>query len=53
LPSGLSDLEDGGNFIDETPLVLGLSKGDGFEKLWIARSYLSIMDEEGLKKIRD
>uniref|UniRef100_A0A2N9HZ47 Uncharacterized protein n=1 Tax=Fagus sylvatica TaxID=28930 RepID=A0A2N9HZ47_FAGSY len=28
-------------------------QGDGSEKLWIARSYLSIVDEEGLKKIRD
>uniref|UniRef100_A0A2N9FJN7 Uncharacterized protein n=1 Tax=Fagus sylvatica TaxID=28930 RepID=A0A2N9FJN7_FAGSY len=53
LPSGLSNREDGGNLADETPSVSGLSKGDGFERLWIARSYLSIVDEESLKKMRD
>jgi hypothetical protein len=41
--------EDGDNSSDETPSVSGSSKGDGPEKLWIARSYFSIMDEEGLK----
>jgi hypothetical protein len=53
LPSELFDRENGGNSTDETPSVSGSWKGDGFEKLWIARSYLSIVDEEGLKKIRD
>ena len=52
-PSGLFDRENGGNSTDETPSVSSSSKGDGFEKLWITRSYLSIVDEEGLKKIRD
>ena len=53
LPSGLSDQADGDNSSDDTPYISGLSGGDGPEKLWIARSYFSIMDEEGLKKYRD
>jgi hypothetical protein len=31
-PKGLSDWEDGGNSSDETPLILGSSKGNGSEK---------------------
>jgi hypothetical protein len=54
LPSGLSDREGGGNSEDETPSVSGSSRSDGPEKLWIARSYLSkVEDEDGLKKYRD
>ncbi len=53
LPSGLSDREDGGNSTDETPSVSGSSRGDGSEQHWIARSYLLILDKEGLKKYRD
>ena len=36
LPRGLSDQEDGGNSSDETPSVLGSSKGNRSEKLWVA-----------------
>uniref|UniRef100_A0A2N9EMA7 Uncharacterized protein n=1 Tax=Fagus sylvatica TaxID=28930 RepID=A0A2N9EMA7_FAGSY len=46
----LSDREDGGHSADETPLVSGSSKGDGSERLSIARSYLSIADKESLKE---
>jgi hypothetical protein len=53
LPSELSNREDGGNSIDETPSVSGSSRGDRSKKHWIAQSYLSILDEEGLKKYRD
>ena len=54
LPSGLSDREGRGNLEDETPFVSGSSKSDGPEKLWIACSYLSkVEDEDGLKKYRD
>ena len=54
LPKGLSDREDEGNSTDETLSVSGSSKGGGPEKLWIARSYLSIIeDEDRLKKYRD
>ena len=54
LPSGLSNREGGGNSEDETPFVSGSSRSDGPEKLWIARSYLSkVEDEDGLKKYRD
>ena len=53
LLSGLSDREDKGNSTNETPSVSGSSKGDESERLWIALSYLSIADKEGLKKIRD
>uniref|UniRef100_A0A2N9I3K9 Uncharacterized protein n=1 Tax=Fagus sylvatica TaxID=28930 RepID=A0A2N9I3K9_FAGSY len=54
LPSGLSDREGGGNSEDETSSVSGSSRSDGPEKLWIARSYLSkVEDEDGLKKYRD
>jgi hypothetical protein len=44
LPSELSNPEDGGDSTNETLSVSGSSKGDRPEKLWIARSYLSIMD---------
>ncbi len=54
LPSGLSDREGGGNSKDETPSVSSSSRSDRFEKLWIARSYLSKVEEEGgMKKYRD
>jgi hypothetical protein len=53
LPKGLSDQEDGGNSSDETPSISSSSKGDGFEKLWVARTYFSIVDSEGLQRIRD
>ena len=53
LPTGLSDREDGGNSSDKTPSVSGLSKGNGSEKLWVVQSYFSIVDEEGLQRIRD
>ena len=53
LSSGLSDPKDGGHSADETPSVSGSSKGDGSERLWITRSYLSIADEESLKKMKD
>ena len=33
LPKGLSDRKDGGNFFDETPSILGSSKGNVSEKL--------------------
>ena len=52
LPNGLSDREDVGNSSDETLLVLGSSRVYGFEKPWVARSYFSIVDVEGLKRIR-
>ena len=53
LPKGLSYREDGGNSSDETPSVSGSLKGNGSKKLWVARSYFLIVDEEGLKRIRD
>uniref|UniRef100_A0A2N9ECM7 Uncharacterized protein n=1 Tax=Fagus sylvatica TaxID=28930 RepID=A0A2N9ECM7_FAGSY len=54
LPEGLSDREDEGRSTEETPSVSGLSKGGEPRKHWIARSYLSkVQDEDGLKKYRD
>ena len=54
MPSGLFDREGRGNSKDKTPSVLGSSRSDKFEKLWIARSYLSKVEEEdGMKKYRD
>uniref|UniRef100_A0A2N9I3H4 Uncharacterized protein n=1 Tax=Fagus sylvatica TaxID=28930 RepID=A0A2N9I3H4_FAGSY len=52
LPKGLSDQEDVGNSSNETPSVSGSSRGYGSEKPWVARSYFSIVDVEGLKRIR-
>jgi hypothetical protein len=52
LPKGLSDREDEGNSFDETPSVSGSWRGYGSEKPWVARSYFSIIDVEGLKRIR-
>ncbi len=52
LPNGLFDREDEGNSFDETPSVSGSSRGYGSEKPWVARSYFSIIDVEGLKRIR-
>ena len=54
LPEGLSDRDGEGRSTDEAPFVSGSSKGGEPEKLWIARSYLSkVEDEDGLKKYRD
>ncbi len=36
LPEGLSDREDGGNSSDETQSISGSSRGNVFEKFWVA-----------------
>ena len=54
LPEGLSDRDGEGRSIDEAPSVSGSSRGGEAEKLWIAQSYFSkVEDEDGLKKYRD
>ncbi len=53
LPEGLSDREDRGNSLDETPSVLGSSRGNVSEKFCVAQTYFSIVDSEGLQRIRD
>ena len=53
LPEGLSDWEDGGNSLDETPPVSGSSKGNVSKQFWVAQTYFSIVNSEGLQRIRD
>jgi hypothetical protein len=52
LPEGLSDRDESGCSSEETPSVSGLSKVLVSEDSWIARSYFSIVDVEGLEKYR-
>ncbi len=53
LPEGLSDREDGGNSLDETPSVSSSSRGNVSKQFWVAQTYFSIMNNEGLQRIKD
>jgi hypothetical protein len=53
LLEGLSEWEDGGNSLDETPSVLGSSKGNVSKQFWVAQTYFSIVNSEGLQRIKD
>uniref|UniRef100_A0A2N9J2K4 Uncharacterized protein n=1 Tax=Fagus sylvatica TaxID=28930 RepID=A0A2N9J2K4_FAGSY len=52
LPEGLSDKDEGDHSSEETPSISGSSKVVGSEDSWVARSYFSIVDVEGLEKYR-
>jgi hypothetical protein len=52
LPEGLSDRDKGDRLSEETPSISGSSKVIGSEDSWVARSYFSIVDVEGLEKYR-
>ena len=52
LPEGLSDRGEGDHFLEETPSVSSSLRVFGFEDFWVAQSYFSIVDVEGLKRIR-
>ena len=52
LPEGLSNRGEGDHFSKETSSVSGSSRVVGSKDSWVARSYFSIVDVEGLKRIR-
>jgi hypothetical protein len=52
LPEGLFDRDESGCSSEETPSVSSLSKVVVSEDSWIAQSYFSIVDVEGLEKYR-
>jgi hypothetical protein len=52
LPEGLSDKDEGDHSSEETPSISGSSKVVGSEDSWVARSYFSFVDVEGLEKYR-
>ena len=52
LPEGLSNRDESGRSLEETPSVSSSSKVDVSEDSWITQSYFSIVDVEGLEKYR-
>jgi hypothetical protein len=52
LPEGLSNRDESDHSSKETPSISSSSKVVGSEDSWVARSYFSIVDVEGLEKYR-
>ena len=52
LPEGLSNRDESGHLSEETPSISSSSKVVGSKDSWVTRSYLSIVDVEGLEKYR-